>query len=259
VSPITLLTDFGLLDTYVAQVKGAILSVAPETTIIDLTHAVPPQDVKAGAYLLWSAVIAFPPRTVHVAVVDPGVGSSRRAVALETGRGDVLVGPDNGLLWPACERLGSMLRAVELTDRRYWRPGASSTFHGRDIFGPAAAHIASGVSLERLGRPADELMQYSWPWPGDLAGEVIHVDGYGNLITNMPADRLPAAFEVTINGHVATSATHYAAVRPGTLLAVRGSAGLLEISVRDGSAAARLGAARGTRLQVSPQLPRARY
>src|SRR3954470_12431385 len=116
---VTLLTDFGLADSYVGQMKGALLSIAPAVTLVDLTHAVPPQDVRAGAFLLWTAVEAFPPGTVHLAVVDPGVGSRRRAVAVRSGRGDVLVGPDNGLLLPALEQLGGLSAAVELTDSTY--------------------------------------------------------------------------------------------------------------------------------------------
>src|ERR1700694_1457365 len=133
---VSLLTDFGLDDTYVGQVKGAILSVAPDATLIDLTHAVPPHDVLAGACLLCSAVEPFPAGTIHLAVVDPGVGSERRAIALRVARGDVFVGPDNGLLVPAVERLGGRAQAVELTESRFWRPTQSRTFHGRDVFGP---------------------------------------------------------------------------------------------------------------------------
>src|SRR5579872_6120862 len=145
---ITLLTDFGLTDTYVAQVKGGILAISPSATIVDLTHQVPPQDVRAGAFLLWSAVEAFPPGTVHLAVVDPGVGSARRAIAIKARGGHTLVGPDNGLLMPAVQRLGVTAVAVELTQSRFWREQqASATFHGRDIFGPVAAHLASGISI----------------------------------------------------------------------------------------------------------------
>src|ERR1700680_3093312 len=151
---VTLLTDFGLDDTYVGQVKGAILSVAPNATLVDLTHAVPPQDVQAGAFLLWSAVEPFAAGTIHLAVVDPGVGSARRAIALRSARGDVFVGPDNGLLLPAVERLGGCQVAMALPERAYWRLGKdpARTFHGRDVFGPVAGHLAAGVPLEHVGR-----------------------------------------------------------------------------------------------------------
>jgi S-adenosylmethionine hydrolase len=249
---ITLLTDFGLADTYVGQVKGAIFSVSPGAHVVDLTHAVGPQDVVGGAFLLWSAVAAFPAGSVHVAVVDPGVGSARRGVAVRCGRGDTFVGPDNGLLIPAVEHLGGLAHAVELTQRGYWRPTPSTTFHGRDIFGPVGAHIARGVALEALGPELDprELVRLSLPEPNGLEGEVLHVDTYGNLISNLPAHRLPAHYVVHVGGLVVQPARNYADVPPGALLALVGSAGLLEISARDASAATRLGARRGTRIDV---------
>jgi S-adenosyl-L-methionine hydrolase (adenosine-forming) len=251
---VTLLTDFGTNDTYVGQVKGAILAVAPNAVLVDLTHAVAAQDVQAGAFLLWAAVEAFPAGSTHLAVVDPGVGSSRRAIAVLSGRGDVFVGPDNGLLLAATERLGGLQRAVELTERRFWRERPSSTFHGRDLFGPIAGHIAAGVPLEQLGRPLADPQR---PFGLDLAdghqGMVVHVDIYGNLVTNIRASALPEEqFRVRLGRHVIASAEYYAAVEPGALLALVGSAGLLEISARDASAAALTGALRGTPVTVEP-------
>jgi S-adenosylmethionine hydrolase len=251
VTVVTLLTDFGVVDTYVSQVKAAILAVAPNAVLVDLTHAVPPQDVQAGAFLLWSAVEAFAPGTVHLAVVDPGVGSPRRGIALKTGRGDLLVGPDNGLLLPAAERLGGIDLAVHLNQPEYWRPNPSSTFHGRDLFGPVAGHLAGGVAIERLGPTIVDLVDEArWPQPSGLSGEVIHVDTYGNLVTNLPAVTLPPRFHVLIGGRLVNQATHYQAVPPGQLVALMGSAGLLEISARDDSAARLCGAARGTTVTV---------
>jgi hypothetical protein len=249
---ITLLTDFGLRDTYVGQVKGAILAIAPTATIVDLTHAVPPQDIQAGAFYLWSAVEACPPGSVHVAVVDPGVGSLRLALAVETIRGDLLVGPDNGLLVPAAERLGGIQRIVELNNPEFWRANTSATFHGRDIFGPVAAHLASGVPLDRVGSPVADLMRLGLPVSDGRHGEIIHVDTYGNLVTNIAAADLPAGFQVVICDRVVAAHAYYAAVAPGELIALTGSAGLLEISVRDGSAAQVTGAARGTPVSVEP-------
>jgi len=249
---ITLLTDFGLSDTYVGQVKGAILAIAQDAPLVDLTHAVPPQDVQAGAFLLWSAVEVFAAGTVHLAVVDPGVGSKRRAIAIRSRRGDLFVGPDNGLLLPAVTRLGGTNLAVELTDERYWRSSPSRTFHGRDIFGPVAAHLASGAPLEAVGQPISDFHRLELPEPRGLAGEVIHVDAFGNLVTNLPADRLPARYRVTLEGHMVSPAPHYQAVKPGELLALVGSAGLLEISARDASAAGLTGATRGTPVHVEP-------
>jgi S-adenosyl-L-methionine hydrolase (adenosine-forming) len=252
VALITLLTDFGLADTYVGQMKGAILSVAPDATLVDLSHAVPPQDLLAGAFLLWTAVEAFPIETIHVGVVDPGVGSARRAIAIRSRRGDLFVGPDNGLLIPAADRLGGVEFAVELNRREYWRPRGSSTFHGRDIFGPVAAHLASGVHLEALGSAVSDVLRLSLPEARGFQGEVIHVDTYGNLVTNLAAAALPPRFSVQLSAHVIRQATTYSDVAPGELLALVGSSGLLEISARDASAAALTAARRGTPVLLSP-------
>jgi S-adenosylmethionine hydrolase len=240
-----MLSDFGYSDSYVGQMKAALLAIAPAISLVDITHAVPPQDVFAGAFLLWSAVEAFPPGSVHLAVVDPGVGSSRRSDAARSLRGDTFVGPDNGLLVPALERLGGCAEAVELREARFWRAQPSSTFHGRDIFAPVAAHLALGVPLRELGPTVELSRPFSLPVADGLAGEVLHVDGYGNLITNIPAARLPERFCVSLRQHSIPTLAFYAAARPGELLALVGSSGLLEISVRDGSAAAVLGVGRG--------------
>ncbi len=247
---ISLLTDFGLADTYVGQVKGAILAIAPAATLVDVTHAVAPQDVFGGAFLLWSAVEAFPATTIHLAVVDPGVGSARRAIAIRSRRGDHFVGPDNGLLIPAVERLGGAELAVELTEPRYWRPNPSSTFHGRDIFGPVAAHLANGVPLDQLGRNIRDVAWLELPEPRGLEGEVIHVDAFGNLITNIPARDLPERFHLRLQERVIPSGTHYAAVSRGELIGLVGSDGLLELSAREASAAVITGATRGTRIKL---------
>jgi S-adenosylmethionine hydrolase len=251
VPAITLLTDFGLADTYVGQVKGAILAISPGAAVVDLTHAVPPQDLLAGAFLLWSAVETFEPGTIHMAVVDPGVGSPRLAIALETARGDRLVGPDNGLLVPAAERLGGVVRAIELNNSAFWRVlEPSASFHGRDIFGPVAAHLARGVPLEQVGTPVDDLVRSALPSSDGRVGEVIHVDIYGNLVTSVLASNLPARFDVRVNGQTARGVAYYADAPPGALLALVGSSGLLEISVRDGNAAQVTGALRGTPVSV---------
>jgi S-adenosylmethionine hydrolase len=253
VAVISLLTDFGLADSYVGQMKAAILAIAPEASIVDVTHGVPPQDVQAGAFLLWSAVEAFPAGSIHLAVVDPGVGSSRRAIAIRVRRGDILVGPDNGLLLKPAHRLGGVEACVELTDSTFWRPTPSQTFHGRDVFGPVAAHLALGVTIDRLGPAIDDPVDAAgWPEPSGLNGQVIHVDGYGNLITNLPADALPEAFRVRIGHFRVPRAAFYEAVQPGQLLALVGSTGLLEVSARGTSAARLMAAQRGARVTVEP-------
>ncbi len=256
---VSLLTDFGLADTYVGQIKAAVLRIAPSALLVDLTHEIPAQDVQTGAFLLWTSVEAFPEGSLHLAVVDPGVGSARKAVAAKSRRGDVLVGPDNGLLMPALERLGGLAAAVELDEPQYWGPHRSRTFHGRDIFAPAVGHLASGVPLERLGRPVERLLApFAFPPPtrerNGPVGEVLHVDTYGNLITNLPGELLPERFSVHIGSALIPDAPHphYQAVAPGELLALVGSAGLLEICAREGSAQAVLGASRGERVRIEP-------
>jgi hypothetical protein len=257
---VSLLTDFGLADTYVGQMKAAILRVAPTATLVDLTHAVPAQDIREGAFLLWTAMEVFPAGSLHLAIVDPGVGSGRRAVAVRSRRGDILVGPDNGLLLPALEHLGGMAAAVELVDPAYWGPARSRTFHGRDVFAPVVGHLASGVPLERVGRPVARLeAPFRFPAPGEEdglpVGEVLHVDAYGNLITNLPSAVLPARFRVRIGLTVVEGAPHcnYQEVAPGELLALVGSSDLLEISARDGNAASTLGVDRGERVRIEPR------
>jgi S-adenosylmethionine hydrolase len=252
VSVVSLLTDFGTQDTYVGQVKATILSIAPSVSLVDLTHAVPPQDIQAGAFLLWCAVDVFAAGTIHVAVVDPGVGSIRRAIAVRAARGDYFVGPDNGLLIPAMDRLGGRTEAVELTKTEFWRPQPTSTFHGRDVFGPIAGHIANGIPLSQLGRVITDPVHLSLPEPRGLVGEVMHVDTYGNLITNIRAESLPPRFIVRLGDFQIPQAIHYAQVDEGTLLALVGSVGLLEISARNASADAVTGAGRGTPVSVVP-------
>lgn len=195
---ITLLTDFGLSDVYVGVIKGVIAQINPELRVIDLTHNISPQNIAAARFCLLNAVPYFPPKTVHIAVVDPGVGSQRRAIAVELPTG-YLVGPDNGILGGA---MGAMLAqcqtpdefsVVELTNPDYWRtPLASSTFHGRDIFAAAGAYLASGVPLRELGQPVDPatltdiiLSESSFTEEG-IEGCIQHIDHFGNLITNIP-------------------------------------------------------------------------
>lgn len=258
VKVVTLLTDFGNRDTYVGQLKGALLSVAPDALIVDLIHDVPPQNVRLGAFHLMAAVNAFPQGTVHLAVVDPGVGTARRAIAVRSARGDHLVGPDNGLLSLAVEKLGGAVAAVELDQQRYWRPLPSATFHGRDIFAPVAGHLARGTSLEELGsRIADFERPFLLPSvkrsDREIEGEVIHVDHYGNLVTNILGTDLPGGFSTNIREFtiLGGASPNYQGVPKGQLTALVGSMGLLEIALRDGSAAARIGAALGDPVRLS--------
>jgi S-adenosyl-L-methionine hydrolase (adenosine-forming) len=254
---ITLLTDFGTQDAYVGIMKGVILGIHPEARIVDLTHAIPPQAIVPAALALRSAAGFFPAGTVHVAVVDPGVGSPRRPLLVETD-GGMLVGPDNGVLALAATALGRRtIRAIE--NEQFFRHPVSQTFHGRDVFAPVAAHLARGVEPPRIGPVIGSMVELSVPavrrTDSGLAGEVVYVDHFGNLVTNIDAAalaRFPApSVSVTINGEwVAGPVTAYAAVPEGSPLAIVGSWGMMEIAVCNGSAARRFAAGPGTPVTV---------
>lgn len=239
---VTLLTDFGTADTYVGQMHGVIASICPAARVIDLTHAVPPQDVAIAGYWLRDAIEACAPGTVHVAVTDPGVGSARRAIAASIGDW-LFVAPDNGLLsavladWPCHD-------VVELTDVRFHRSAQSTTFHGRDIFSPVAAHLATGVTLSDVGQPLSRpLVQLELPCAKSseqgLDGEVLWTDHFGNLITNLKPVRplIPGTSVELSGGRSIPVLPYYAAADSGVLIALIGSSGRLEIAVRNGSAA----------------------
>lgn len=259
---ITLTTDFGEIDAYVAAMKGVILGICPAARLVDVSHAVRPQALAEGAYLLSAAAPYFPAGTVHLAVVDPGVGTARRAVAVSTRRA-VYVAPDNGLL--ALALAGDPpQQAVHLTNPRYHLSPASATFHGRDILAPVAAHLACGVPLEELGENIDletlhglELsivrLEGSGPWPV----QVIHLDRFGNVITNLYLpDRLPAATDLVVTARgrpIAGLRRTFADVLPGELLAYRGSSGYLELALRGGHAAALLELDLGDTLLVATE------
>lgn len=264
-APIALLTDFGYRDHYVGAMKGVIAAIAPGAPIIDITHGVPPQSIVAGALALRESWHCFPPRTVFVVVVDPGVGTARAPVAIETRAGACFVGPDNGVLSLAAEQAEAM-RAVELRAPRYQLSRVSATFHGRDVFAPAGAHLWRGVRLGALG-PAvrDGLVRLELPEPreglSELRGEVLYVDGFGNLISNIgrgEIERFQARFPATglsvrISGRGRLEIREtYGAVPKGAPLATFGSFELLEIAVRDGSAAHRFAAGPGAVVNVRP-------
>jgi len=244
---ITLTTDFGQEDGYVAAMKGVILTICPQATLVDVSHEVRPHAIRQAAYLLSTVVAYFPPGTVHLAVVYPGVGTGRRAIAVETGRA-AYVAPDNGVLGLALA--GDEVRsAVELSAARYRLPEVSATFHGRDLFAPAAAHLACGRSLAELG-PALALADLQ-ALPATRQPEVLHVDRFGNLITSYRVPAGQARLAVTVGGvRLVGLARTFADVEPGELLAYVGSSGYLEIAVREGSAARELGAGAGAPVHV---------
>ena len=254
---ITLTTDFGARDPYVGIMKGVILQIAPDARLVDLTHEIAPHDVLEGALALEAAAGFFPPGTVHLAVVDPGVGSSRRPVAVAA-QGQFFVGPDNGLFSFVLARQG--WSAVCLEAAAYRLPRVSGTFHGRDVFAPAAAHLALGTPLASFGRAVTDPVLIPWPRArreGEaLVGEVVHADRFGNLVTSVKAADLEGlgpseSLVVEVEGKEVVGVVGcYADLPGGGAGALVGSSDRLEISVREGSAAASTGARRGSRVGV---------
>jgi len=264
---VTITTDFGVADGYVGTMKGVILSIAPDAHLVDISHQVAPQNVRQAAYVLYTASPFFPSHTVHLVVVDPGVGSARRPIALRTPAG-IFVGPDNGVFSyvMASEPVEAV---VELADPRYRLSQVSHTFHGRDVFSPAAAHLAAGVPITDFGPPVSDPVTFPLPRlevaAGSITGEVLHADHFGNCVTSIGllgwnGDELllePAFGEARGGGQVRFEAAEplvtaagqeiagvhrtYAEVEPGEPLALVGSGRHLEIAVREGSAARKLG------------------
>lgn len=244
---ITLLTDFGYQDAYVGIMKGIIASRCPTLPIVDLTHAIPPQDLWAARFQWLTAFPYFPPSTVHVVVVDPGVGTERRAIAVQL-VGGYFVGPDNGVISGVLEQT-PVLGAVTLTNPAFWYgPTPSATFHGRDIFAPVAAHLANGVALSALGTPiaADTLVRLPIPpltaTDHGLAGHIQYIDHFGNAVTTIPAGHLQdRPWQVVWQDHPLPRAKTYDDVAPGRPLALVGSHGFVEVAVNQGNAQADLG------------------
>jgi S-adenosylmethionine hydrolase len=242
---ITLLTDFGTADGYVGEMKGVLLSGAPAATLVDITHEIPPQDVERGRLTVARIWRCFPVGTIHLVVVDPGVGSERAGLCVESD-GRFLVGPDNGVLSPAL--LIPTARAVELP----LPVTASATFHGRDLFAPCAAALARGETIDSLGQPIASPIVRRTPEPirrptGELDGEIILVDRFGNCVTNLFGF---GARSVSVGARQIPVRRTYADVPVGELVALVGSAGFVEIAVRDGSAAESLSLKRGMRVQL---------
>jgi S-adenosylmethionine hydrolase len=257
---ITLTTDFGLADSYVAAMKGVILRIAPRAVLVDITHLVPPQDVRRAGMVLRNAAPYFPAGTIHVAVVDPGVGSARRPIAVRTPLA-IFVGPDNGLFTHVlADDTPARPHAIHLDNPQVWLPAVSHTFHGRDIFAPAAAHLAAGMPFEQVGTPIDDPVLLPAAGAqrlpeGMIRGHVEAIDHFGNLISDVPARWLAGGdWTVHIGGQdlPGLSAT-YADVPPGAVLALIGSSGRLEVSVRDGHAARYLGVQPGEPIEVRPR------
>jgi S-adenosylmethionine hydrolase len=266
---ITLMTDFGTADSYVGTMKGVILGIAPHAHLVDLSHEIAPQNVHQAAFVLFASYSFFPAHTIHLAVVDPGVGSVRRAIALRTPAG-TFVGPDNGVFSYVMAR-EPVEALVELADPRYRLSRISHTFHGRDVFAPAAAHLAAGVPVADLGPPISDPVTLSLPRlqvaAAGVVGQVLHIDHFGNVITSIgqlqwddnelclepafgdarPPVRLDAARTVVVVAGQVVAEVHrtYANIAPGEMLALVGSSGYLEIAVREGSASSILGVCPG--------------
>jgi len=255
---VALLTDFGTRDWYVGTLKGVLFSRVPAVRVVDITHEIPLQDTIAGAFTLAAAAPWFPPGTVFLAIVDPGVGS-RRAPLAARADAHYFVGPDNGLLSLVFQQ-ARRLTVVRLTQERYWLAPVSATFHGRDIFAPVAAYLAGGGALAALGVPMARPASLPIPAPSrtgrTLRGQVVHIDAFGNLITNvrMPqVMRSREALRVTIRyqRRPVRVVSSYSAGRSKELVAVVGSLGLIELAVREASAARQLGATRGDEVTLT--------
>jgi hypothetical protein len=255
---ITLLTDFGLKDEYVGVMKGVILGICPEARVVDLTHEIPPGDIRQAAWILAWAWSYFPPGTVHVVVVDPDVGTQRKILCAEI-HGHRFLAADNGVLSVVLHGVARP-KVHEVRNRRYCLPNISRTFHGRDIFAPVAAHIAKGLAISQLGPQVRSFRRIQIPQPtqsrdGGWVGEVIHLDRFGNAVTNISETLWKASHNrptshVQVNRRSIPMRQAYASVPEGNPLAIVGSRGLLEIAVFKGSAAQRLNLKIGDRVKV---------
>lgn len=256
---LTITTDFGITNGFVGVMKGVIYTIAPEVKIVEITQLVSPQNVREGAYAMWRAVPFFPPGSIHVGVVDPGVGTIRRPVGARLGD-QYFIAPDNGLLTPLildAQKDGKESEFVHLNNSKYWLPKVSNTFHGRDIFAPVAAYLAAGVPLSELGSPMTDPILLDLPQPerteNGWKAQVTNIDVFGNLTTNLPANALmePMDSMVRIRGHEFKGVIKsYGHREIGDLVAVVDSEYYIEIAVVNGSAEKKLGAKVGDLVEV---------
>lgn len=256
---ITLMTDFGLKDGNVGVMKGVMHGIAPQAQIIDLSHQIGPQNIREATLILARSVPYFPQGTIHVVVVDPGVGTTRRPIAGRIGS-QFFVGPDNGILTMWLEKAEDQhleSSFIHLDRPQFWLPEVSHVFHGRDIFAPSAAHLANGMALDQLGSPVSDPVRLHLPKPQTtslgMVGEIIHIDHFGNLSTNIRREHLKTIANVTV--HLGDAEIHglvktFGERPAGELVALFGSTGNLIISVVNGSAAARLGISTGEKVEI---------
>jgi S-adenosylmethionine hydrolase len=255
---LTLTTDFGLSDHYVGAMKGVILGICPGARIVDITHEITPFEITEGAYTIAQTYGTFPKKTVHVVVVDPGVGTARRPILMEAA-GQYFLGPDNGVLSMVYGRVKHKIRLI--SNAKYFRRPVSQTFHGRDIFAPVAAHVAAGVPPSRVGKTIDDYLRPAFQKPVQVGkrmwnGQALKVDRFGNIVTNYHVEEFPGlerrqfAFGVGPQ-QVSVLATNYAQTEQGELFAIVGSSGYYEISVREASAARATGCAGGSPIELA--------
>jgi S-adenosylmethionine hydrolase len=254
---ITLTTDFGLQDHYVSAMKAVMLGIAPDVRFVDVSHEIPAQDIMAGAWVVKNTAFLYPPGTVHLVVVDPGVGTSRHPIALKI-KDQYFVGPDNGifsLLFKEYE-----YEAYKLNNSTYWAQGLSNTFHGRDVFAPVSAHLSTGVSLDEVGEPIDDLVTYHWAVPiadkDGLQGWVVHIDRFGNLITNISDELIEDHLKrKSVKIYVGNTmldkvVSTFGDVEEGEPAAFIGSSGMLEIGINKGNAARMLSVDKGAQISI---------
>lgn len=260
---ITILTDFGQRDAYVAAMKGTILELAPNAKIIDIAHDLKRYDIIQAAFILLNSSKYFPMNTIHLVVVDPGVGTERRRIIVQGNR-SYYIGPDNGVLSLATQEEG-LKKIVLISERKYMRSNVTATFEGRDIFAPVAAHLAQGVPIESFGQKADHLIQLRISQPlisnHHISGEIIHIDGFGNIITNVTYSQIQdlmtigQKYQVTINEMPKTMKymKSYAYVSPGELVIITGSSKYMEISINQGNAQKLFNAKTGDPIIITSQ------
>ncbi len=257
-SIITLTTDFGYRDHYVSAMKAVILGIVPDVRLVDISHEIPPHDTMAGAWVVRNSAMLYPPGTIHLVVVDPGVGTDRKPVAIQI-NDQTFVGPDNGLFSLIAEDFD--YKAVSLTNKKYWRNNRSNTFHGRDIFASVAAHLSKGVKMSDLGVELDKLVTYRWAVPisdkDGIQGWIVHIDRYGNLITNIPESLLrdnlheSQAIRIYVGNTILDEiSTTFASVTDGEPVAYIGSSDKLEIAINRGNAKEMLGVEKGAQISI---------
>lgn len=252
---IALLTDFGTKDYFVGAMKGVVLSINPDAQIVDITHDIEPQNIRSAGFTLANCYRDFPQKTIFVSVVDPGVGSDRRAVVVET-KSYYFVAPDNGLLSFVLAN-ETDFRAFELTNPNYFRPNVSQTFHGRDIFAPVAAWLSTGIDIKEFGREVSDIIRFEISSPNrisdnEIEAEIIYIDHFGNVITNLKSNDLTERFTVEINNQkIETHQTNYAQAKANELFTIWGSAEYLEIVAYQNSASNILKAEIGDKIIVS--------